>query len=90
MGTLMLAGDPQVTGDLTVNGTINGTVAFNLADDTDVVAVLDRAANGHDGVATTDVKALSVNEVVTALMLKVKQQSEQIAELSERIATVEA
>ena len=71
----------EVTADLEVGGTINGNVAFNLSDDTDVVAVLDRAANGHDGVATTDVKALTVNEVVTALLLKVKELSAEINEL---------
>jgi hypothetical protein len=63
---------------------------FNIADGIDTRDVLDRAetatmpAPDAEGVATADVEAesLTVNEVVTALLAKVKEQSEQIAILS--------
>jgi hypothetical protein len=82
--------DLLVKGNLTVDGTINGTLAFGIADGIDTADVLDRAevatmpAPDAEGVATADVEAesLTVNEVVTALLAKVKEQSEQIATLS--------
>ena len=62
--------------DLTVTGTINGTLAFGIAPDIDTADVLDRAetatmpATDEDGIATEDV--LTVNEVLTALLDEVR------------------
>ena len=88
----------EVFTDLKVNGTINGQSAFGIAEGIDTADVLDRAETAtmpvvdEEGVATADVdvESLTVNEVVTALLAKVKQQSEQIADLSERIEVLEA
>jgi hypothetical protein len=79
--------DLLVKGNLTVDGTINGTLAFGIADGIDTADVLDRAETAampapDEGVATADVESLSVNEVVTALLAKIK-------ELSARIETLE-
>ena len=82
-------GDIRAYGDLTVEGTIDGTLAFNIADGIDAADVLDRAETAtmpvidDDGVATTDVdvKSITVNEVVTALLAKVKELSAEIEEL---------
>jgi hypothetical protein len=80
--------DLGVAGDLQVDGTITGTLAFGIADGINTRDVLDRAetatmpAFDAEGVATTDVDGLTVNEVVTALLAKVK-------ELSARIETLE-
>jgi hypothetical protein len=76
-------------GDLTVDGTITGTLAFGIAEGIDTADVLDRAetatmpALDEEGVATTDADAdgLTVNEVVTALLAKVKELSARIEEL---------
>ena len=79
--------------DLKVDGTItdaNGPVrAFAVADGIDTADVLDRAETATmpvidaEGVATADadVGSLTVNEVVTALLLKVKELSARIEEL---------
>jgi hypothetical protein len=63
--------------------------AFNIADGIDTADVLERAevatmpAPDDEGVATTDadVDSLTVNEVVTALLAKVKELSTEIKEL---------
>lgn len=78
-----------VNDNLQVNGTITGTLAFNIADGIDTRDVLDRAetavmpALDDEGVTTTDagVESVTVNEVVTALLAKVKQLSAEIEEL---------
>ena len=80
----------EVFTNLKVNGTINGQTVFAIADGIDTAEVLDRAetatmpALDDEGVATTDaeVESITVNEVVTALLAKVK-------ELSARIKTLE-
>jgi hypothetical protein len=78
----------RVIRDLQVDGTITGTLAFGIADGIDTQDVLDRAetatmpALDEEGVATADVESLTVNEVVTALLAKIK-------ELSARIETLE-
>ena len=64
----------------------NGEV-FQIAEGVDTADVLDRAETAampapDEGVATADVESLSVNEVVTALLAKIK-------ELSARIETLE-
>lgn len=82
--------DLQVEGDLQVDGTINGTLAFGIAEGIDTADVLDRAETAtmpvvdDKSVATTaaDVENITVNEVVTALLAKIK-------ELSARIETLE-
>jgi len=87
--------DAEVRGDLKVNGQINGTLAFGIADDIDTAEVLERAetatmpAVDDEGVTTTDaeVESVTVNEVVTALLARVKEQATEIATLA---ATVEA
>ena len=83
----------HVKPDLQVNGTItdvNGPVrSFAVADGIDTADVLDRAETAampvvdDKSVATTDaeVESLTVNEVVTALLAKVKQLSAEIEEL---------
>ena len=76
-------------GDLRVDGTINGTLTFNVADDIDTADVLERAETAtmpvvdDEGVATTDadVESITVNEVVTALLAKIKELSAEIEEL---------
>ena len=87
---LLVRGEAEVKGDLKVDGTINGTLAFGIADGIDTADVLDRAETatmpvvGDEGVATTDgaVESLTVNEVMTAMLAKIK-------ELSARIETLE-
>jgi hypothetical protein len=83
----------QVTTGLQVDGTItdkNGPVrSFATADGINTADVLDRAETAtmpvldDEGVATTDadVDVLTVNEVVTALLLKVKELTAEIEEL---------
>ena len=79
-----------VNDDLQVDGEIRGTLAFGIADGIDTRDVLERAETAtmpvidDEGVATTDaeVESITVNEVVTALLAKVKQ-------LSARIETLE-
>jgi hypothetical protein len=86
----VLESKTTIRNNLQVDGTITGTLAFGIADGIDTADVLDRAetatmpAPDAEGVATADVEAesLTVNEVVTALLAKVKEQSEQIAILS--------
>jgi len=74
-------------GNLRVNGTITGTLAFNIADGIDTRDVLERAetatmpALDDEGVTTTDAEGVTVNEVVTALLAKVKELSAEIEEL---------
>jgi len=80
-------GKVNITGDLLVNGI--GVSRFNVADGIDTRDVLERAETAtmpvldEEGVATAgaDVESLSVNEVVTALLLKVKELSAEIKEL---------
>jgi len=90
-GCLLLArGEADIKGDLKVGGTINGTLAFGIAPNIDTADVLDRAETAampvvdDKSVATTDadVESITVNEVVTALLAKIK-------ELSARIETLE-
>lgn len=89
------AADKQVggfdsAGDLYLDGTVRATrgVAFSIATGIDTADVLERAETAtmptpdDEGVATTDADSLTVNEVVTALLAKVKEQSEQIAALT--------
>jgi hypothetical protein len=91
------AGGKQVggfdsVGNLYLDGTVRATrgVAFSIATGINTADVLDRAETAtmpvldDEGVATADadVDVLTVNEVVTALLLKVKEQREQIAILS--------
>ena len=81
-------GKVNITGQLLVNGSPLGL--FSIAEDIDTADVLDRAETAtmpvidDEGVATTDaeVESITVNEVVTALLAKVK-------ELSARIETLE-
>ncbi len=75
-------------GNVTVGGTINGQSVFGIAPDINTANVLDRAEVAtmpvidDEGVATADAESITVNEVVTALLAKVK-------ELSARIETLE-
>ena len=83
----------KLYGDLQANGTItdeNGPVrSFAIAEGIDTADVLDRAETAtmpvldDEGVATTDaeVESITVNEVVTALLAKVKELSARIEEL---------
>ena len=77
----------KVFGDLQVDGTINGQTVFGIATDIDTADVLDRAETAtmpvvdDEGVATTDAETVTVNEVMTALLAKVKQLSAEIEEL---------
>ena len=83
----------QAHGDLQVDGTItdkNGPVrSFAIAEGIDTADVLERAETAtmpvvdDEGVATmdADVESLTVNEVVTALLAKVKQLSARIEAL---------
>jgi hypothetical protein len=76
-------------GVIGVMGRLEGTVNFRTAPDIDTADVLERAetatmpALDEEGVATTDADAdgLTVNEVVTALLAKVKELSARIEEL---------
>ena len=74
-------------GDLQVDGTINGTLAFGIAEDIDTADVLDRAetatmpAIDAEGIATTDAESITVNEVMTAMLAKIKELSARIEEL---------
>ena len=78
-----------VNGDLQVSGAINGTLTFGIAPGIDTADVLERAETAtmpvvdEEGVATTDaeVESITVNEVVTALLAKVKELSAEIEEL---------
>jgi hypothetical protein len=89
------AADKQVggfdsLGNLYLDGAVLATrgVAFSIAAGTGTADVLERAETAtmpvldEEGVATADVDVLTVNEVVTALLAKVK-------ELSARIETLE-
>jgi hypothetical protein len=75
--------------DLSVGGKIHGQVVFGIADGIDTQDVLDRAetatmpALDDEGVATADadVDSIMVNEVVTALLEKVKELSARIEAL---------
>jgi hypothetical protein len=79
----------RLYGDLQVDGTITGTLAFGITEGIDTADVLDRAEVAtmpvvdDDSVTTTDADAdgLTVNEVVTALLAKVKELSARIEEL---------
>jgi len=85
----VVANKTQITNDLQVDGTINGTLAFGIADGIDTRDVLERAetavmpAVDDEGVTTTDadIESVTVNEVVTALLVKVKELSARIEEL---------
>jgi len=98
--TFELNADQSATlfGDLQVDGEIRGTLAFGIADGIDTADVLDRAetatmpALDDDGVTTTDVEveSVTVNEVVTALLAKVKELSATVADQTEKIAALEA
>ena len=88
--TLVLGGnDVLVNTNLWVTGTINGSLVFGIAEGIDTADLLDRAETAtmpvidDDGVATADadVESVTVNEVVTALLAKVKQLSAEIEEL---------
>ena len=78
-----------VKGGLTVDGKINGQSVFGIADGIDTRDVLERAetatmpAPDDEGVATTDadVESLTVNEVITAMLAKIKELSAEIKEL---------
>ena len=80
--------DAEIRGDLTLNGKLNGQAVFGVAAGIDTRDVLDRAetatmpAFDDEGVATADAESITVNEVVTALLAKVK-------DLSARIETLE-
>ena len=79
----------QIKNDLQVDGTINGTLTFGIAEGIDTADVLDRAETAtmpvidDEGLATTDdeVESVTVNEVITALLVKVKQLEERIEAL---------
>ena len=83
------AQNTKLYGNLQVDGTITGTLAFGIADGIDTAEVLERAevatmpAVDDEGVTTTDadVETVTVNEVVTALLSKVKELSARIEEL---------
>ena len=69
-----------------ISGRLEGSVNFRIAEDIDTADVLDRAETAampvdDEGVATTDAESITVNEVVTALLAKVKQLSAEIEEL---------
>jgi len=88
--TVKLAADQSVHfyGDVTSAGTINARIAFGVADGIDTQGVLERAETAtmpvidEEGVATADAEGVMLNDVVAALLLKVK-------ELSARIETLE-
>ena len=72
-----------------ISGRLEGSVNFRIADDIDTTEVLERAETAtmpvvdDDGVVTADaeVESVTVNEVVTALLAKVKELSARIEEL---------
>ena len=78
---------------LTSNGNVRFTTfnaaprTFNIAEGIDTADVLERAETAtmpvidDEGVATADVESVTVNEVVTALLAKVKELSAEIEEL---------
>ena len=79
-------------GNLYLDGTVSATrgIAFAIADGIDTADVLERAetaampvVDDDEGVATmdADVESITVNEVVTALLAKVKELSAEIEEL---------
>lgn len=79
-----------VNNDLRVDGTINGTLAFGVAEGIDTGDVLEQAETAtmpapvdEEGAATADIEAeiITVNEVMTALLAKVKELSARIEEL---------
>ena len=84
---------------LTSNGNVRYTTfqaapkTFNIAEGVDTADVLDRAETAtmpvvdDEGVATTDaeVESLTVNEVMTALVLKVKELSARVSQLEKDI-----
>ena len=88
----------RIKPNLQVDGTINGQVVFGIAAGIDTADVLDRAetatmpAVDDEGVATMDaeVEGITVNEVVTALLAKVKELSATVADQTEKIAALEA
>ncbi len=61
--------------------------AYRFAPDVDTADVLDRAETAtmpvldDEGVATTDVESITVNEVMTAMLAKIKELSARIEEL---------
>ena len=79
----------RVYGDLQVDGNINGQSVFGIALGIDTADILDRAETAtmptwdDEGVTTTDEQTdiVTVNEVVTALLAKVKQLEGRLAEL---------
>jgi len=73
-------GKVSITGDLLVNGI--GVSRFNVAPDIDTADVLDRAETATmPAPEEAGVDGLTVNEVITALLLKVKELSADIKEL---------
>jgi hypothetical protein len=94
--SLLVRGNATVKGDLQVDGTITGTLAFGITEGIDTRDVLERAetatmpAVDEEGVATADVKGVMLNDVVTALLLKVKELSATVADQTEKIAALEA
>jgi hypothetical protein len=87
--SLLVRGNATVKGDLQVDGifTPAGGTAFGITEGIDTADVLDRAetaampAPDDEGVATADVESLTVNEVVTAMLAKIKELSAEIKEL---------
>lgn len=79
----------KILGDLQVDGifTPAGGTAFGITEGIDTQDVLDRAetatmpAIDDEGVATADAEGVMLNDVVTALLLKVKELSAEIEEL---------
>ena len=74
--------------NLRVDGTINGTLAFGIAEGIDTGDVLERAETAtmpapvdDEGVATADAEIITVNEVMTAMLAKIKELSAEIEEL---------
>lgn len=85
---LVAAGTVGVAGNLQVAGTINGTLAFGIAEDINTADVLDRAETAtmpvadDAGIATADVEdVLTVNEVLTALLDEVRTLNARINDL---------
>jgi hypothetical protein len=86
---LRVEANATIVHDLSVGGKIHGQVVFGIADGIDTRDVLDRAetatmpALDDEGVATADadVDSIMVNEVVTALLAKVKELSARIEAL---------
>ena len=90
---LLVRGEAEVKGDLYVAGTIYGTLAFGIADGIDTAEVLKRAETAtmpvvdDEAVPTTgaEVESITVNEVVTALLAKVKELSARVSQLEKDI-----